>query len=66
MKANVGGIDRILRAVVGIVLIVLALTGVIGLWGWIGVIPLATAGMRFCPLYLPFKMSSCPKEQSSQ
>jgi hypothetical protein len=41
MKSNVGGIDRILRIVVGLVLIALALTGTIGAWGWIGVVPLA-------------------------
>ena len=43
MKSNVGGIDRILRIVIGLVLIGLTLTGTIGVWGWIGVVPLATA-----------------------
>ena len=47
MKSNVGGIDRILRIVAGLVLIALALTGTIGLWGWIGLVPLATAAMGF-------------------
>lgn len=62
MKANVGGIDRILRAVVGLVLIVAATTGAIGVWGWIGIVPLATSAFRFCPLYMPFGISSCPKD----
>lgn len=60
MKSNVGGIDRILRIVLGLVLIGLALTGTIGAWGWIGVVPLATAAMGFCPLYTVLGFSSCP------
>ena len=39
MKANVGGIDRSVRIVIGLVLITLAVTGTIGWWGWIGVVP---------------------------
>jgi len=42
MKANVGTIDRVLRILAGVVLIALTLTGTIGLWGWIGLVPLAT------------------------
>lgn len=51
MKANIGGIDRILRILVGIVLIALTLMGTIGVWGWIGVVPLLTGIFKFCPLY---------------
>jgi hypothetical protein len=51
MKCNVGGIDRILRIVVGLVLIALALTGTVGIWGWIGIVPLATGLFKFCPAY---------------
>ncbi|MDR9440739.1 MAG: DUF2892 domain-containing protein, partial [Halomonas sp.] len=47
MKSNVGGIDKIARIVVGAVLILLALTGTIGVWGWIGVLPLATGLFNF-------------------
>ena len=47
MKSNIGGIDRILRMVVGLVLIGLAATGAVGAWGWVGVVPLATALFRF-------------------
>ncbi|MFO1271511.1 MAG: DUF2892 domain-containing protein [Rubrivivax sp.] len=64
MKANVGGIDRILRIVVGLVLIALTLTGTIGVWGWIGVVPIATAAMGFCPLYTVLGMSTCPTKTS--
>lgn len=60
MKKNVGGIDRILRIVVGLVLIALTLAGTIGVWGWIGVIPLATGLFKFCPLYPLVGINSCP------
>lgn len=60
MKSNVGGIDRILRLVLGLALIALTLMGVIGVWGWIGLVPLGTALMGFCPLYTVLGFSSCP------
>lgn len=59
MKCNVGGIDRILRIAVGIVLVGLAANGVIGWWGWLGFIPLATGIFRFCPAYPLLGMNSC-------
>ncbi len=59
MNKNIGGIDRILRIVVGLALIGLTLAGVIGLWGWIGVVPLATAAIGWCPAYLPFGIKTC-------
>lgn len=51
MKANVGGIDKILRITIGAVLIGLTLTEVIGVWGWVGIIPLATGLLSWCPFY---------------
>ena len=51
MKLNVGGIDKILRIVVGAALIGLTVTDVIGVWGWIGIVPLATGLTNWCPLY---------------
>ncbi|RRQ24564.1 DUF2892 domain-containing protein [Guyparkeria sp. SCN-R1] len=51
MTANVGMIDKWLRIVVGVLLIALALFGVIGWWGYIGIIPLATGVINFCPVY---------------
>jgi hypothetical protein len=51
MKSNVGSIDKILRIIVGIALIALAATGKIGVWGYIGVIPLLTGLFNFCPAY---------------
>ena len=62
MKANVGGIDRILRIVLGAALILWA--AVLGgpVWAWIGIVPLATGLIKFCPLYPILGMSSCPTE----
>lgn len=60
MKVNVGGIDRILRIVAGLALIALTLTGVIGAWGWLGVVPLATGLLRFCPIYPLLGLNTCP------
>ena len=59
MTRNVGGIDRILRIAVGIVLIALAATGTIGVWGWIGIVPLATGLIGWCPPYAIFGINTC-------
>ena len=59
MKCNVGGIDRMLRILVGLVLMGLAFAGVVGAWGWIGVVPLATGLFRFCPAYPLLGISTC-------
>ncbi len=64
MKSNVGGIDRILRIVAGLVLIALALTGTIGAWGWIGLVPLGTALFGFCPLYTVLGLNTCPMKKA--
>lgn len=63
MKANVGGIDRILRIVLGLVLIGLAATGTVGLWGYIGVVPVLTGLFRFCPVYPLIGLNTCPMKQ---
>jgi len=63
MKANVGGIDRVLRIAVGALLVVLAALNVIGVWGYIGVVLVASGLLRFCPAYLPFGLSTCPMKQ---
>jgi hypothetical protein len=60
MKKNVGCIDRVLRVVLGLALIVLAVAGVIGVWGWVGVVPLATGLLRFCPAYTLLGLNTCP------
>lgn len=60
MEKNMGGIDRAVRILVGLALIALSLTGTIGLWGWIGVIPLVTGLLASCPLYKLIGVSTCP------
>ncbi len=66
MKKNVGGIDRIARAIVGIVLLgmVVALKDESGywLWGLMGLVPLGTAAIGWCPPYSIFGISSCKTE----
>jgi hypothetical protein len=59
MKVNEGTIDRVLRVIAGLVLITLAATGTIGAWGWIGVLPLVTGVVGFCPGYAIFGTSTC-------
>ena len=64
MKTNVGTLDRIARVVLGLVLIALTLTGTIGVWGWIGVVLVATAAIGFCPAYTLLGVSTCPMKQA--
>ncbi|MES1982888.1 MAG: DUF2892 domain-containing protein [Pseudomonadota bacterium] len=62
MKMNVGSIDRVVRIAAGLLLIGLAMTGRIGAWGWIGVLPLLTGIFRFCPAYAMLGMNTCTKK----
>ena len=64
MKFNVGGIDRLLRIVVGALLIVLAAMGTIGVWGYIGVVLLGTGLVRFCPVYPLLGLNTCPMKDA--
>lgn len=59
MKINVGSADRIIRIIVGLCLIGASLSGLIGYWGWLGIVPLVTGTFRFCPAYFPFGFSTC-------
>ena len=59
MKSNVGGIDKILRIVVGAALIARAAMGQIGVWGYIGVGPLLTGLFNFCPVYPLLGINTC-------
>lgn len=63
MKFNVGTIDRVLRVAAGAALVALAATGTVGLWGYIGVVPLATGLFKFCPAYVLLGVSTCPMEK---
>ncbi len=59
LKVNVGNADRVLRIVVGLVLIALVFVGPKTAWGWLGLIPLTTGFTRRCPAYIPFGISTC-------
>lgn len=63
-KTNVGGIDRVLRIVLGLALIGLTLGGVIGAWGWIGLVLLATGALSTCPIYSILGMNTCPTKKA--
>ncbi|ENZ74989.1 MULTISPECIES: DUF2892 domain-containing protein [Ralstonia] len=64
MQVNVGTVDRVLRIVVGLVLIGLAATGRIGAWGWIGIVPLLTGIVRVCPAYSILGVKTCAAPKS--
>ena len=59
MKLNVGGLDRIVRIVIGVVILG-AGCYYKSWWGLVGLLPLLTGIVRFCPAYLPFGLSTCP------
>ncbi len=60
MSRNEGTVDRALRIVVGLALIALTLNGTIGAWGWIGVVPVLTGAIGWCPLYTLLGIKTCP------
>ena len=60
MKANEGAIDRILRVIVGAGILSLAFIGPHTPWAFIGLVPLATGLIGFCPLYAVFGFNTCP------
>jgi len=62
MIKNVGGADRILRFLVGVVILYFGYTRGMPWWTWLGLIPIATALIRWCPAYLPFRISTAKKE----
>ncbi|MGZ8256280.1 MAG: YgaP family membrane protein [Gallionella sp.] len=59
MKCNSGTIDRALRVIAGLALIALAATGVVGMWGYIGVVLVLTGAIGFCPAYTLLGMNTC-------
>ncbi len=61
---NVGTLDRIIRIILGLALIALAYTGIVGNWGYIGIIPLATGLMKWCPLYTILGIQTCPLHET--
>jgi hypothetical protein len=65
MGRNVGTVDRILRIIVGVILIALVFVGPQTPWGWIGVIPIATALIGWCPAYRLLGIRTCPVEKGA-
>ncbi len=62
MQANIGTLDRGLRILVGLALIALVFVGPETPWGWVGLVPLATGFVRFCPLYRLLGICTTPSE----
>jgi hypothetical protein len=63
MKCNAGTVDRSIRVIAGLALIALAATGTVGAWGYIGIVPLLTGIVGFCPAYTMLGMSTCSTEK---
>lgn len=59
MTRNLGQIDRIARFAIGALLIILAIMGTIGIWGYLGIILVGTAFMNFCPIYRVLGVKTC-------
>ena len=64
MKTNIGNIERGIRIVAGLVLVVLAATGTVGWWGWLGLLPMATGLMGWCPPYALLGINTCKVKDS--
>jgi hypothetical protein len=64
MKTNEGTLDRALRVAAGLLLLALMFTGTIGAWGWIGIVPLATGAIGWCPLYTALGLNTCGMKKS--
>lgn len=62
MKSNVGKTDMIIRIILGVIIIVLGIVYK-SWWGVIGIVPILTALVRWCPAYLPFGINSCAKTE---
>jgi hypothetical protein len=61
MSANIGGLERILRIIVGLILIALVFVGPQTPWGWIGIVPLLTGLIGWCPPYALLGINTCKK-----
>lgn len=59
MKSNIGGIDRVVRILLGLTLISMVFVGPKMVWGWIGILPLVTGFIGFCPIYALLGINTC-------
>ena len=64
MTQNIGNIERVIRIVGGLVLIALAATGTVGVWGWLGLVPLATGLVGWCPPYSLLGINTCKNKNT--
>jgi O-antigen ligase len=64
MTKNIGNIERIVRIMGGLVLIALAATGTVGVWGWLGLVPLATGLVGWCPPYSLLGINTCKNKNT--
>jgi hypothetical protein len=64
MTKNIGNIERIIRIVGGLVLIALAATSTVGVWGWLGLVPLATGLVGWCPPYSLLGINTCKNKNT--
>ena len=64
MTQNIGNIERIIRIVGGLVLVALAATRTVGVWGWLGLVPLATGLVGWCPPYSLLGINTCKNKNT--
>ena len=62
MKCNVCGTDRMIRIVAGVIIILLGFYFK-SWWGAVGIVPILTGTLRWCPAYIPFGFSTCEQDR---
>ena len=65
MVKNIGGAERAVRVLAGIVLVALAATGTVGWWGWLGLVLVATGALGWCPPYALFGWNTCSTKKEA-
>lgn len=60
---NEGNLDRIIRVILGIALLSMVFIGPATPWGWVGLVPLITGALGFCPLYKLIGLNTCPLQK---
>lgn len=63
LPTNEHNVERVIRVVLGLVLLSLVFVGPQTAWGWLGIVPLATGLIGSCPLYTIFGFSTCPAKK---
>ncbi len=62
MKKNIGNADRVIRIILGLFILSLIFWGPKSLWGLLGLLPLLTAVISWCPMYVPFGITTCKRK----